>query len=461
MFAGYASGTAPDRYGQLKLVRSTDIKGGTYDGYKPDSSFNLWRVAPHYSLMEFVDAIRVQNDGTNNYITPITNNATDLGTSSNQWKSVYSQTYYYNGTQWGLDKLNVWTSNQYIVHASTPKFLLKDVRNDRTYTVTDKTGGIMRWECLDKDSDPLSRISTTFRGDKAVQLQFSIFNEDSTGTEFERTLRLVADRDPTSPALFYPEQTDTVNLGTSTNQWNKVYSKAYYYNGTQWGLDVANEWTKTQTYPSVNYGELIRLKNTGLDLSVAGNTGLSTTYQHLIHWVDNNNTPYSTIQSWTNNSENILVLRSRYRTDANTVRTSSVRNRCTADTKSWYPETNGDTDLGTSTNKWKTLNGVNPGALSLPSSSYVEIDTTNWDKTGATSQSYTPTVHGWLYISIQNIAGNYLSVSGGRGAISMDGTGVQSGLRAMLPVIANESVSITVKTGSIFAARFYPCLGNV
>lgn len=125
------------------------------------------------------------------------------------------------------------------------------------------------------------------------------------------------------------------------------------------------------------------------------------------------------------------------------------------------PFTTNNNSLGTSTNKWKSLNGINPGVLSLPSSDYVEIDTTNWDKTGATSQSYTPAVPGWLFVSIQNIAGNYLSIVGGRGAVSMDGTGAQAGLRAMLPAVANESVSITVKTGSIFAARFYPMLGNV
>ena len=88
LFAGYASDPAPDRYGQLKLVRSTDIKGGTYDGYKPDSSFNLWRVAPHYSLMDFMNAVRVQNDGTNNYLAPITTKVTDLGTSTNKWKTL-------------------------------------------------------------------------------------------------------------------------------------------------------------------------------------------------------------------------------------------------------------------------------------------------------------------------------------------------------------------------------------
>lgn len=125
------------------------------------------------------------------------------------------------------------------------------------------------------------------------------------------------------------------------------------------------------------------------------------------------------------------------------------------------PIANKTHNLGTSSYQWKTLNGVNPGALGLPSGSYDPIDTDGWDFTGATGQSYTPTVNGWLFISIQNTAGNYLSIVSGKGAISIDGTGVQGGLRAMLPVIANESVGITVKTGVIFAARFYPMLGNV
>lgn len=143
-----------------------------------------------------------------------------------------------------------------------------------------------------------------------------------------------------------------------------------------------------------------------------------------------------------------------YNPDSEYLRYLNLKGSCAPDANNTY-------HLGTPDYKWKTLNGVNPGALSLPSSSYADIDTKNWDLTGATSQSYTPAVHGWLFVSIQNIAGNYLSIVGGRGAVSIDGTGVQAGLRAMLPVIANESVAITVKTGSIFAARFYPMLGNV
>lgn len=88
LFAGYMTGTAPDRYSQLKLLRSTDLKGGTNDGYVPDTSFNLWRVSPHYSLMDFMEAVRVQNNGPVNFLAPITTNATDLGTSTNKWKTL-------------------------------------------------------------------------------------------------------------------------------------------------------------------------------------------------------------------------------------------------------------------------------------------------------------------------------------------------------------------------------------
>ena len=88
LFAGYSTSTAPNRLGQLKLLRSTDKKGETNDGYKPDSSFNLWRVAPQYLVMDIMEAVRVTNDGTENSLKPITDNATDLGTSTNRFKSL-------------------------------------------------------------------------------------------------------------------------------------------------------------------------------------------------------------------------------------------------------------------------------------------------------------------------------------------------------------------------------------
>ena len=154
---------------------------------------------------------------------------------------------------------------------------------------------------------------------------------------------------------FIPSANNSYDLGSSSYQWNNLYAKNYYYNGVAWGLDKANEWSDTQTYSAGSYGQKILLKNTDLDLSVNGNTGLSSTYQHVISWVDKNNTIYSSIQSWASDANNTLVLRSYYRTDANTSRNLSVRFTNTATGKSIYSETNGDTDLGTSTNKWKSV----------------------------------------------------------------------------------------------------------
>ena len=57
-------------------------------------------------------------------------------------------------------------------------------------------------------------------------------------------------------------------------------------------------------------------------------------------------------------------------------------------------------NFGSSTNKWKSFNGINPGALSLPSvnADAVTVDTTNfaWNA----SWSYTPVFDGWITVWI-------------------------------------------------------------
>ena len=88
LYSGYTAGSKPDNYGQLQLLRSTDKKGETNNGLIPDTSFAMWRVAPHYLIMDFMNNVRVTNDGTENSLKPITNNATDLGTSDNKWKTL-------------------------------------------------------------------------------------------------------------------------------------------------------------------------------------------------------------------------------------------------------------------------------------------------------------------------------------------------------------------------------------
>ena len=63
----------------------------------------------------------------------------------------------------------------------------------------------------------------------------------------------------------------------------------------------------------------------------------------------------------------------------------------------FLPSVNALVNLGTSTNKWKSFNEINPGALSLPGN-YINVDTTNWVLDGSGVNIFTPTSDGWLGI---------------------------------------------------------------
>lgn len=126
---------------------------------------------------------------------------------------------------------------------------------------------------------------------------------------------------------------------------------------------------------------------------------------------------------------------------------------------------NGSNNLGTSTNKWKTINGINPGALSLPNiANGINIDTTNWNLTGV-ANTFTPASDGYIYLRVEHTStppkivwyiNSYNAYSDNR-TISTPGA-LSSGF---IPVIANTPISILITATSIRSAKFYPCIGNV
>ena len=133
LYSGYTAGSKPDNYGQLQLLRSTDKKGETNNGLIPDTSFAMWRVAPHYLIMDFMNNVRVTNDGTENSLKPITNNATDLGTSDNKWKSL-------NGINPGALSLPNLASDGYID-------LSDDISANTQYSYTPAVDGWLALYC--------------------------------------------------------------------------------------------------------------------------------------------------------------------------------------------------------------------------------------------------------------------------------------------------------------------------
>ena len=136
--------------------------------------------------------------------------------------------------------------------------------------------------------------------------------------------------------------------------------------------------------------------------------------------------------------------------------------------KTLIPYTNGDMDLGTSLRKWKSLNGINPGALSFPDLS-AGLDISGYITVPNTSNTYTPTVNGWISIILKSTSGALACFvyQGDHANSNYSATSLPNEtepcVMCTLPVVKNVAVSIDVKGSNAYvaSAKFYPCLGNV
>lgn len=144
---------------------------------------------------------------------------------------------------------------------------------------------------------------------------------------------------------------------------------------------------------------------------------------------------------------------------------------------SCVPDANNTYHLGTPDYKWKTLNGINPGALSLPDTlgtsgtenvNYFNvIGYLNNTGTLATIPS-TATYDGWLYINAKDGTDSYIIIddspaSFGTSVFGNNGLGAQGiGLLCLIcPIRKGHSYNVRIKSAGIVSARIYPAQGNV
>ena len=139
---------------------------------------------------------------------------------------------------------------------------------------------------------------------------------------------------------------------------------------------------------------------------------------------------------------------------------------------SMIPKSNNTYDLGTSSYKWKSLNGINPGALSLPSRNYVEIGTTGWDLTGGTYNrvyinNANPTFPGILFIRVNSsnpitLIVRLFSTSGSE--ITYSGTkidAVNENMVIAVPCPPSTDIYVNISASSaIIVCRYYTLLGD-
>ena len=249
-----------------------------------------------------------------------------------------------------------------------------------------------------------------------------------------------------------PEADNTYSLGGAESIWNSVYANTYYAN-TSFGVRYASTTASAQSAISGYIYRAFGVKSSDGKYFSRIMSRIAAAYSR---------TEFETYL-YDSNSDELASIKIQHAAEYNS----------STGTAFLYvrPTVSGAVNLGIASNKWKTLNGINPGALSLPNQNGTDrqtLDTTGWVLDGSVANTFTPSFSGWLNIRIPDTAGNYVLIqSGGAGTIivSNQGTGVLPSsvtrpLGTLIPVTAGVSGSVRVKAESI-TGFFYPCLGNV
>ena len=263
------------------------------------------------------------------------------------------------------------------------------------------------------------------------------------------------------------DDSDVVHLaGTETITGAKTISASR--------LTIANDTGSTLSY---------RFQFDGLTLGTAPAVALAGT----LRTVDAGGNIVSDIMTQLQtNGFNMLVFRCR-NTDGTTAYDRRLALNVKPDGSTNFAMTaNAVADLGTSDNKWKSLNGINPGALSLPDVNAVtgSGNTQLQDISGDLVQDqyfncyFTPRMDGWAYIALDcsgaSIRSGYssytVSVKTARTFANAIYTqsftkseNAWSYIQILFPVTANKEITLefTFTGFSVTKAYVIPALGNV
>lgn len=226
-------------------------------------------------------------------------------------------------------------------------------------------------------------------------------------TRYDASVSL--DIDPTTAnnnAIFRPRRDNTIDLGSSSYQFKNLYANNYYYKGTAWGLDKANTWSNANIFTRNVDDSFLLFKSTNINALVPTDPNYHFAD---INFCDVNSKIISKVRSSGTGTKIITEITARsWSADGTTneevkldlVSDIQHSDKRAAINSNFMPSANNSYDLGTSTNKWKTLNGIDPGALSLPnltSNGYINLS----DNISAnTEYSYTPPADGWLALYV-------------------------------------------------------------
>jgi len=264
-----------------------------------------------------------------------------------------------------------------------------------------------------------------------------------------------------------PSATDTYNLGSPSVQWNNAYIKSLTINGVACGDILTHNMSEfvdvstAQTIVGVKtFSNNITINKPSPRLQMRSTAYSSETSSAMtigdIAFL-NNTGGFST---WiVDQLRDDLTKRLCFRVTPHAG--GAYKGFVFDETCTLYPE-NSNSALGTSTFKWKTFNGLNPGALSLPSTTgLINIASSITALDGTTVNTLTPQVNGWLLINGSGQANEgFIYVTQGRIGLKSSNNATNR-CAVLIPVVAGVEVSVTCKLSTLTWANIVPCQGNV
>ena len=384
-----------------------------------------------------------------------------------------------------FNSANVWagdnTFNKPIQIQKTTGDTEIEIKNKNIDVTNNTASAVDDIRFFDKNGKITGGVRLAYDGTKVSQRVYArSYSSDGTSNT-NVALELKSDqqnniKEATISSDLLPATNNAYDLGSSSYQWNNLYAKNYYYNGTAWGLNKKNVWTN---YNVVN-GYRLTIRQTSQEIGVIPasnqwngfnfvdkNETNTVSFQHAFLSSGETRFCVSMVDNVASHDSNSTVWIEFLRLTAYSGGSGFIIG---ADAR---PMTNNAYELGSSTNKWKTLNGINPGALSFPEGTTSNANTTfnpdltNW-LTDGTGFIITAQVTGWLHIRIQNSTGNFAWVkratAGNNQTWGIVGNSDTYSdivdIPLNVPVVQGYTYTLKIKSSRVSAAIFM-CLGNV
>ena len=249
--------------------------------------------------------------------------------------------------------------------------------------------------------------------------------------------------DARTPVAHTHTKSDVTDLFNSANTWGG--SNTYASNVNLYNSD------NTQDTPT------LYLRNSKAIISSSGNTA---GYQG-IYFNDGNNSTLAFIRGAVQSNGCVANLKTFTKDSNNNTVESGFQIGSFTDGSKWLaPSENGTISLGGINYKWKTLNGINPGALSFPGTGgFTDIKGDITNLSGG-DNTFTAPYDGWVCIKSTNAT--VIHIINTPWAVSQSATQSNAGtLCCLCPVMSGQSFKVIVNATSLEYAYIHPCKGNV